>query len=280
MTTLTKSKEMADKWSKTSEDSYVRYFEPTTLVVGRFLVNCCKLQFQDKPLKILEAGCGTGHLAREVLQLYGLSCSELVIGDIAPAMLDKAQETFCDCDRQLTIEKADFTQFTYLDESFDRYYSNLCLCYASDPDAVIAESARILKPGGVAGFTVWGRKKGSNCMTIVPDVLHDFGLRKEDPTKRSSFHMGENDEALRQRFLSRGFVKCNVVHFPAVIESMDPALFVEAIIDGAASTKKEVESFSKDYQKRVREEVFKRGAKILSEGRTLALDIAVVVCQK
>jgi predicted kinase len=61
---------------------------------------------------------------------------------------------------------------------------------------------------------------------------------------------------------------------------MDPALFVEAIMDGAVSTKKEVESLSKDNQKRVREEVFKRGAKILSEGRTLALDIAVVVCQK
>jgi hypothetical protein len=96
-----------------------------------------------------------------------------------------------------------------------------------------------------------GQKKYSNCMTIVPDVLHDFGLTYEDPTRRSSFHMGENDEALRQRFLSRGFVKCNVVHFPAVIESMDPALFIEAVIDGAASTKKEVKSFSKDDQKRV-----------------------------
>jgi hypothetical protein len=75
-------------------------------------------------------------------------------------------------------------------------------------------------------------------MTIVPDVLHDFGLRKEDPIRRSSFHMGENDEALCQRFLSRGFVKCNVVHFPAVIESMDSALFIEAVLDGAVSTKR------------------------------------------
>lgn len=117
-------------------------------------------------------------------------------------------------------------------------------------------------------------------MTIVPDVLDELGLVPKDPSKRSSFHMGEDDEALRDLFLRFGFSKCTIMHYPGVTECFDPASYVECIIDGAASTKKQVESFSKENQQQVRSEVFQRAKAILDQGRPIMLDVVVVVAQK
>ena len=81
---------------------------------------------------------------------------------------------------KVTIEKQDFTNFNnnITSASFDRYLANMCLHYAEDPDVVVREAWRILKPSGICGFTVWGKASKSPLMTIVPDVLDDFGLVK------------------------------------------------------------------------------------------------------
>ena len=61
----------SQKWSKAA-NSYVKYFQPSGVVVGRYLLNCLKLQYQQPQddsvsstpagdgLKVLEAGCGAG----------------------------------------------------------------------------------------------------------------------------------------------------------------------------------------------------------------------------
>lgn len=117
-------------------------------------------------------------------------------------------------------------------------------------------------------------------MTIVPDVLDEFGLDPKDPDQRTSFHLGEDDDSLRKKFLDLGFEKCTIMHYPGVIECFDPASYVECIIDGAASTKKQIESFSREDQKTVREEVFQRAKKILDHGKPIKLDMVIVVAQK
>jgi SAM-dependent methyltransferase len=196
---------------------------------------------------------------------------------------------------KVAIELADFTAFDrhkFPDGHFDRYYSNLCLHYAENPDKVIQEASRVLKGcneqgnhGGIAGFTVWGKRAESPVMTIVPDILKGFTKTKaaDQPLKkRSPFHMGEDDEALRQRFLRDGrFSKCTVLHYPAVLESLDARDYVEAILDGAPSTKKELEEdYSKEDQQTIRRLVHEKALEILNTGDPLVLDMAMVVAQK
>ena len=255
-------------------------------------MNCLKLQYQDKDdLKVLEAGCGTGALAKELLVNLqtGLSISELVVTDIAEGMLETAKTRLTGYlepsseggGPRVKVEKADFNNFaSYGDGYFDRYYANLCLCYAEDPDVVLREACRVLKGGALAGFTAWGRSESSPLMTIVPSVLKDLGLVKEDNKKRSSFHLGEDDGALRSRVLQSGFSRCTVIHFPAAMECFDASNYVELIIDGAASTKAQVESFSKDHQAKVRAEVEKRAKEILDQGLPMQLDLVVILAQK
>ena len=324
----------SEKWSKAA-NSYVKYFQPSGVVIGRYLLNCLRLQYQPKPqlppqhnididgdgngLKVLEAGCGAGALAKDLLLLDGLSVSELVVTDISDGMLEKARTALLGMMRndsseteaaaaaettatttataaltvngvKVRVVKDDFTNFQSMptmDGYFDRYYANMCLCYANDPDAVLKETCRVLKPNGLAGFTAWGRSDDSPLMTIVPTVLKDLKLVSEDDDKtnsgkkkRSTFHLGEDDAALRERFFNAGFSKCTVIHFPAAMECFDPDSYVELIIDGAPSTKAQVESFSKDDQEIVRKEVHDRAAVILNQGLPMSLDIVIAVAQK
>ena len=196
---------------------------------------------------------------------------------------------------KVKIEKADFTNFDkhkFPDGYFDRYYANLCLHYAENPDDVIREASRVLvRSGGIAGFTVWGRRDHSSVMTIVPDILEGFrksngnddsSEQQKQKQKRSSFHLGENNEELRQRFLKDGlFSKCTVMHYPAVLESLDANDYVEAILDCAPSTKKELEEeYSKEDQMRIRRMVHDEALEILNRGEPLILDLVMVVAQK
>jgi len=244
-----------------------------------------KLQYQEgnQSLKVLETGAGAGGLAEELCRLAGVSLGRLHVTDISDGMLAKATERLrglAENGGMVTVEKADFTDLPYENDAFDRYYANMCLHYADDPDVVLRECSRVLKRGGIAGFSVWGRSKDSPLFTIVPDVLDDFGLVKKDPSKRSSFHLGEDDNGLRQRFFEHRFSQVAVIHFPTALECFDPESYVELIIDGSASTKQQVESFSEEDQKRVREEVAKRSKTFLDRGVPMALDTVVVVARK
>ena len=304
----TPSSNASQKWSATV-NSYMKYFEPSTLVIGRFLLNGMKLQYQTTTtsdgsgqphkLNVIEAGAGTGGLAYELLTNLsdrGLSIDTFVITDIADGMIEKCQERFKEKLKtnditNIKIEKADFTNFQhYPDGSFDRYYCNLCLHYApkEQTNKVIEESYRILRKsngsgssGGIAGFTIWGNPQHSPCMTIVPDILHEMNLVEKKPYEDGSFHLGLDDEALKQRFLKVGFTNVTLVHYPGVIESLTPESFVECIIDGSNSTKQQIETYSVERQVEIRKRVYEKAKSILVEKQQpIMLDLIILWAQK
>lgn len=304
---------LADKKWSAASNSYARYFEPTTVVAGRFLLGMLKLRFRpNNDLRVLETGCGAGGLAKELLTEASfpnssLSISELVLTDLSEGMLERTRGVLGEflgdenkCSIRCSLKRADFTALdpsVFPNGYFDRYYSNLCLHYAEDPKAVMVESARVLKPGGIAGFTVWGSKATSPVMTIVPTILEGFPKtrragggdtnhqnndNKNKTKKRCPFHLGEDDASLRRCFLENGlFSKCTVVHYPAVLESLDPDDYVETILDGAPSTKKELEEdYTLEQQQAIRRAVREAAAALLANGEPLILDLAMVVAEK
>ncbi len=43
-----------------------------------------------------------------------------------------------------------------------------------------SEALRVLQPGGVAGFSVWGDKETTTFFNLVPSVLESLGLSKQN----------------------------------------------------------------------------------------------------
>ena len=105
------------------------------------------------PEVVVDAGCGTGHASRELKRRFPRAL--VVALDIAPGMLRIAgrQRGWL---RRFERVCADAQRMPFADGSVDLVYSNLMLQWCDDLDAVFAELARVLKPGGLLTFSTFG----------------------------------------------------------------------------------------------------------------------------
>ena len=79
--------------------------------------------------------------------------------------------------------------------NFDIVFSNLSLQLVENPENMLKEAFRVLRNGGKAGFTVWGRKENSKFFTPIPTVLRRNGI--ELPKERSNFHLGDREGLIK-----------------------------------------------------------------------------------
>merc|ERR1740123_2116510 len=61
---------------------------------------------------------------------------------------------------KLSVQNAEKLS-VYADASFDRYISSLCLMLTGNAENMLRESYRVLKPQGIAAFSVWGYREKS-----------------------------------------------------------------------------------------------------------------------
>lgn len=101
-------------------------------------------------MRVLDAGCGTGMLARH------LAHPHLLQVDSAAGMAQQAARA-----TGLPALCADIRALPLAAGSVDAYVSSLCLQWIENPEAAFSEARRVLTPGGRALFTTFG-----------PDTLH------------------------------------------------------------------------------------------------------------
>jgi ubiquinone/menaquinone biosynthesis C-methylase UbiE len=105
---------------------------------------------------VLDAGCGTGHLAAAVAEL---SNPRQVHGvDLSPVYVDYAKAHSRDDRRVFTV--GDVCSLAYPDHHFDRVLSLLVLHFVPRADEAIAEMRRVARPGAVVGAAVWDARGG------------------------------------------------------------------------------------------------------------------------
>jgi len=139
--------------------------------------------FRIQPRRILDAGCGTGHGARALLQHY--RGAGLVALDVAPGMLaaTRSRKPWL---RRLDVVCGDAAHVPLADDSVDLVFSNLMLQWCNDPDQVFAEFRRVLRPDGLLLFATfgpdtlkelraaWGAADGHTHVSRFID-MHDLG---------------------------------------------------------------------------------------------------------
>lgn len=97
------------------------------------------------PAQILEVGSGTGAVAR---RLARLEQADRVVGlDPSPVFLAKARELAEGIDN-LIFEEGDGRSLPFDDESFDLVVLHTLLCHVPEPEIVVLEAHRVLKPRG------------------------------------------------------------------------------------------------------------------------------------
>ncbi|MBT5111032.1 MAG: methyltransferase domain-containing protein [Rhodospirillaceae bacterium] len=106
--------------------------------------------------RILDAGCGTGALAVELLQRTEMA--EIVGIDISDAYVAHAKSAIGD--QRATFETGDLTALHFADGTFDQVFSQLVLQFVPNSVGAIGELVRVTRPGGSVAAAVWDLRGG------------------------------------------------------------------------------------------------------------------------
>jgi SAM-dependent methyltransferase len=109
--------------------------------------------------RVLEVGCGPGHLSIRLARQHGLEVTGL---DLDPAMIERARANAVHAgdsdDHRPSFVVGDVASLPFPDGSFDLIVSTLSMHHWADPTAGLAEVGRVLRPGGRA--LVWDFRRG------------------------------------------------------------------------------------------------------------------------
>lgn len=113
---------------------------------------------------VVDVGCATGDWTRRLAERYPKACVTGV--DIAPGMLLEAQKR----GGRVNWREGSAEALPAGEQSVELIFSNLALQWCRDMDAVMAEFARVLAPGGRAVFT-----------TLLAGTLEEIGAAFNRP---------------------------------------------------------------------------------------------------
>lgn len=147
--------------------------------------------------RILDVGCGTGHLTFAVARRTG--AGEMRGVDIALPYIEHARRH--NEDARIVFEVGDACSLPYPAQSFDRVLSLLVLHFVPESGKAIAEMHRVAKPGAVVGAAVWDARGGlvSNRMFFDTAAVLDpeAGARRARNYTRPLTRPGELARAWR-----------------------------------------------------------------------------------
>ena len=218
-------------WNNFQKD-YTDYMEPNVLNLFIMLLNSSNLfkinQITTGKKAILEAACGGGAgLEYLCWQLKQKGIEADVYGtDLSPNMLETTYYRMKKLDFinleyldsqmdkinnnakiNLYLKEADNENLPFDENKFDLIISSLSLHLVADPEKMLFEIKRILKPEAYAYFSIWGRPENCLPFTVIPNNVKKAGIVL--PNNRSNFHLSK-EVALKELFNKAGISKYKI----------------------------------------------------------------------
>ncbi len=131
----------------------------------------------------------------------------------------------------------------------------------------------------MAGFTIFGRSSDSPLFTLFSSVSKELSL-PQPAASRSSFHLGEDDAALRKRVISAGFSNAFVWHQKGVWELMDPTRYWIEYVLPLPTFKATLSLLTSTQLEDFKSLLTKRAAELLQRGEPLGYDAVLLIALK
>ena len=144
---------------------------------------------------------------------------------------------------------------------------------------MIKECFRVLKKGGKAAFSIWGRREVSPMFTLLPPLLAKYNIPNPSSGERNNFHLGNKKEELRGKFLEIGFQNCLVWTQPMICSFFDADEFTTMTL-AIPSTKALLADVPADVYENIKNDLKEQAKKFLDEGTPLALELEIFVAIK
>ena len=126
-----------------------------------------------RDMEVLEIATGPGLLAKHVAP----AAKRMIATDYSDGMIAQAKKG--ECPANLTFEVADAMNLPYADASFDAVLIANALHIVPDPEKVLGEICRVLRPGGILIAPNFVEHKGTLGSRIWSRILQIAGVRFE-----------------------------------------------------------------------------------------------------
>jgi ubiquinone/menaquinone biosynthesis C-methylase UbiE len=141
---------------------------------------------------VLELAAGVGDTGFDAAVLVG-ERGRLICTDISPSMVDAARRRGAErCLRSVEYRVMDAERIELDDDSVDGVLCRLGYMLMPDPARALAETRRVLRPGGRVGLSVWGSAERNPFFMVVAISLVRHGhLPPPDPDGPPPFRMAD-----------------------------------------------------------------------------------------
>ena len=117
---------------------------------------------------VLDVGCGTGALTRELVDRLG--ADRVTAVDPSESFVAAAHERF----PGVRIERAAAEALPFDEDRFDIVIAQLVVHFMNDPVDGIREMRRVTRPGGVVAACVWDYGGGANPLSLFWNAARDL----------------------------------------------------------------------------------------------------------
>ena len=158
-------------------------------------VNPYSLKFIKKYVKngdnVLDIGCGPGILAEQISKLVGTKGKVFGVDNNADQISIAKRNAVTHKIKNVNYKVLDAGKLGQLKEKFDVAYIRFVLIHLKDPNKVISEVKKVLKPGG---YILVEELEGNNTIMSVPKDLRLELVKKidglQEEIQRSDFSIG------------------------------------------------------------------------------------------
>ena len=231
----------------------VELYESKHSFVSNLAIDLLELLNPQIGEKILDLGCGTGHLTYKIT-----TRGAKVIGiDNAPSMIEEAHRCYPD----IKFLVGDGVKIE-LKETFDAVFSNAALHWIKEPKKVIHNIWRVLKPGG-RFVTEFGGK--GNIETIINGIYEALDVAGYSSNKQLNPWYFPTVGEYATLLESEGFLLtfARLLHRPTKLEDGEYALrhwikmFATCFFEGIPEKKQNI--IIDDIENRLRPNLYKKG---------------------
>jgi SAM-dependent methyltransferase len=183
---------------------------------------------------VLELAAGTGDTGFDAAERVGAE-GRLISSDFSPAMLDEARRRGADRGiENVEYEVIDAVKIELEDDSVDGVLCRFGYMLMSDTQAALAETRRVLRPGGKVTLAVWGSAERNPFFMIPAISLIQRGhMPPPAPPPAPGLFSMADPERIAELFSGAGFEEARVEEVPVTFPVTNAAEYLEFIADTA-----------------------------------------------
>jgi ubiquinone/menaquinone biosynthesis C-methylase UbiE len=122
-------------------------------------------------LRVLDLASGAGNPSVEIARRMGVG-GFIVASDLVPEMVARSRQRVAAAGNDnVRFAAADIQALPFRDESFDAVVCRLGIMFCPAIETALAEVRRVLAPGGIAAFSVWGPREDNTVFLILESVV-------------------------------------------------------------------------------------------------------------